>query len=256
MESSDQYNFSIFRPRNLHGRKNRNVIFTMLLIWVVAVFGFQLLLRIIQKPTPEKSLAPFESVWPKAGTNDLSPADYRSLLSSFVMVKGKNMVKPVDQELLSDAISCAVFSSMPDTLRNYLLEGVGEIKSMKSGLLTARGNEYLELTERIKSRYLLITELSEPYSGFRAGSLEAPIFAASLNDTYPSSLADPAFAVLPEIMRFYLTHYQSVLTDTKFLGFPFHYFYTAVFLLVLFIALCIVYNVLVEWRLRKEGVVE
>ncbi len=256
METSDQYNFSIFRPRNLHGRKNRNVIFTMLLIWALAVFGFQFLLKGIQKPVPEKTLEIFESVWPKAIANDLTSSEFKSLLNSLVLVKGKNMIKPEDQELLSDAISCAVFSSMPDTLRSVLLSGVSEIKSMKTQLITAGGNDYLELSERIKARYGLIMEQAEPWSGFREGSLEAPIFAASLNDTYPASLSDAAFTVLPGVMKFYLTHYQSVLTDTKFLGFPFHYFYTAVFLLVLFIVLCIVYNVLVEWRLKKEGVVE
>ena len=64
MESSDNYNFSLFKPRNLHGKKNRNVILTMLLIWAVAVFGFQFLLRGIEKPTPEKTLTVFESIWP------------------------------------------------------------------------------------------------------------------------------------------------------------------------------------------------
>ena len=50
MNSTDQYNFSLFSPRNLHGKKNRNVILTMLLIWAVAVFGFQFLLRGICEP--------------------------------------------------------------------------------------------------------------------------------------------------------------------------------------------------------------
>jgi len=40
------------------------------------------------------------------------------------------------------------------------------------------------------------------------------------------------------------------------MGFPFHYFYTAVFLLILFVVLCITYNLLIEWRLKKEGVKE
>ncbi len=256
MESPDQYNFSIFQPRNLHGRKNRNVIIVMLVIWATAVFGFQFLLRGIQKPTPEKTLSTFESIWPKAVANNLSPDDYKSLLNSLVLVKGKNMVKPGDQELLSDAISCAAFSSMPDTLRSSLLDGVTEIKSLKNQLLSANGNAYLEIAESIKEIYRKITQATEPWSGFREGSLEAPILAASLNDSYPASFNDVSFTALPELMKFYLTHNQSVLTDTRFLGFPFHYFYTSVFLLVLFIGLCIVYNVLVEWRLRREGVVE
>ncbi|MDZ7633356.1 MAG: DUF4212 domain-containing protein [Bacteroidales bacterium] len=96
----------------------------------------------------------------------------------------------------------------------------------------------------------------EPYTGFGTTRLEAPILAASLQRNYPGSLTDSSFERLPALMRLYMTHNQSVLTDTRFLGFPFHYFYTAVFLLVLFVALCIVYNKLVEWRLNKEGIVE
>jgi hypothetical protein len=256
MESSDQYNFSIFKPRNRHGMKNRNVIFTMLLIWAVAVFGFQFLLRAIEKPTPEKTFSEFESVWQKVINDDLTSSDYRSLLNTLVLVKGKNMVKPEDQELLSDAISCAFFNLVPDTLKSVLLTEVSEIKSMKTELLGASGNQYLEIADMIKGKYKFVTESCESFTGFGEGSLEAPIFAASMNDTYPASLNDDSFNGLPEIMGFYLTHNQSVLTDSKLLGFPFHYFYTAIFLLVLFIGLCISYNVLVEWRLRKEGVVE
>ena len=47
--------------------------------------------------------------------------------------------------------------------------------------------------------------------------------------------------MIPTIMSTYLIHNQSFLTDFKFLGFPFHYFYTAVFLLILFVFLCWLY---------------
>jgi putative solute:sodium symporter small subunit len=43
---------------------------------------------------------------------------------------------------------------------------------------------------------------------------------------------------LPGIMDLYLVHNRSVLTDTRFLGFPFHYWYSAQFLLILFVGLC------------------
>jgi len=58
---------------------------------------------------------------------------------------------------------------------------------------------------------------------------------------------------LPAIMSLYLTHNQSVLTDTQFLGFPFHYFYTSVFLLVLFVALCWVYCFIIDRMHSKMG---
>jgi hypothetical protein len=256
MESSDQFNFSIFRPRNLHGRKNRNVILTMLLIWAVAVFGFQFLLRGIEKPVPEKALTLFESTWPAAVTGELNSEDYKTFLQALILVKGKSTLKPGDQDILSDAISCAAFTVVPDSVRNLMIIQVRELDSLRSALTGATDQGYLDIKTLISSMHSSLATISESYSGFKAGSLEASIFTGSLHEEYPESLADTMFSALPEIMKFYLTHNQSKLTDTRFLGFPFHYFYTAVFLLILFVALCIVYNILIEWRLGKEGIVE
>jgi putative solute:sodium symporter small subunit len=52
-------------------------------------------------------------------------------------------------------------------------------------------------------------------------------------------------------MTKYATHNQSVLTDFAFLGFPFHYFYSGVFLLILFVFLCWLYCIRLE-RLQKK----
>ncbi|HJZ39585.1 MAG TPA: hypothetical protein VJ203_04410 [Bacteroidales bacterium] len=256
MESSDQYNFSIFRPRNLHGKKNRNVILTMLLIWAVAVFGFQFLLRGIEKPTPEKALTLFESTWPAVVTGELSNADYKTFLYALVLVKGKSTIIPGDQKVLSDAISCVAFTVVPDSVRILMISNVRDLDSLKSDLVRATDQEYLGIKTMIAKKNISLAAISESYSGFKAGSLEASIFTGSLHEKHPESLGDPTLSALPGIMKFYLTHNQSKLTDTRFLGFPFHYFYTAVFLLILFIALCIVYNILIEWRLGKEGIVE
>jgi hypothetical protein len=252
MESPDQFNFSLFTPRNLHGRKNRNVILTMLLIWATAVFGFQFLLKGIEKPTPEKALTVFESVWPVNGNAD----DYKALLNSLVMVKGKITVSPDDQKLLNEAISCATFTIMSDSLKPLVMANIAELKNQKLRLVDAEDQAYLDIRESIRQEEKIISSLTAVYTGFSDGSLEESIFTSSLVDTYPESLSDNAFVRLPDVMKLYLVHNQSVLTDSKFLGFPFHYFYTAVFLLILFIGLCIVYNILIEWRLKKQGVVE
>ena len=60
------------------------------------------------------------------------------------------------------------------------------------------------------------------------------------------SLSSEEKEKLPQIMNKYLIHNRSVLTDTTFIGFPFHYFYTAVFLLILFVGLCYIYAKKVE----------
>lgn len=256
MESGDQYNFSIFKPRNLHGKKNRNVIFAMLAIWAVAVFGFQSLLRAIEKPTPEKTLTVFESEWSGIAEGNERETDYRALLNSLIMVRGKISVAPEDKQLLSDAISTVTFGMIPDSLAETVKASVAELETMHSEIALLKDQEYLDLKFRIKDANSNMIRILEPYTGYETTRLEAPILAASLKKDYPVSLREPSFARLPGIMKLYLTHNQSALTDTKFLGFPFHYVYTAVFLLIIFILICIVYNILIEWRLKKEGIVE
>jgi uncharacterized membrane protein len=256
MESPDLYNFSLFTPRNIHGKKNRNVILSMLAIWAVAVFGFQFLLRMIEKPTPEKSLVMFESTWKQSALTGLKSADYKTILHSLVLVRGKNIVKTADQKILSDAISCTFFMLVPDSIKNTMVGSIAEIKSLKGKLIEARDKEYLDLKNIINDKNKNIAVMGEFYSGFKTGSLESTILISTLQDKFPDTLNDSSFSGLPAIMKLYLTHNQSVLTDSKFLGFPFHYFYTAVFLLILFVTLCIVYNILIEWRLDKQGIVE
>jgi uncharacterized membrane protein len=256
MESQDNYNFSIFRPRNLHGRKNRNVILTMLLIWAVAVFGFQFLLRAIEKPTPEKALSQFESTWPAALQGNLSESDQKTLLHSLLMVMGKNAVSPADQAVLSAAISTTAFQMVPDSVKAFLLADVAELSALKARLVNAKDQEYLEIKTGMAAKKSSLSAALGASSGFINGSLEEGLLTNSLRAEFPAALNDASLSRLPEIMQLYLTHNQSVLTDTVFLGFPFHYFYTAIFLLVLFVALCIVYNILVERRLGKQGVIE
>lgn len=256
MDTGDQYNFSIFRPRNRHGRKNRNVILTILLILATAVFGFQILLRIVEKPVPEASLTTFEAVWPAVSQGAGSQADYQGLLAALLHVKGKNNTLESDKDLLHNAIALSCYTLLPDTVEQSVLETTTLLQEKQGMLSTANNQAYLDLKMEIEQLKATLTGLLGSYTGLQPGSLEATILSSSLQIPLASSFQDPKFEALPDIMSFYLTHNQSFLTDTPFLGFPFHYFYTAVFLLVLFVVLCIVYNILIERRLKKEHVVE
>jgi putative solute:sodium symporter small subunit len=256
MESPENYNFSIFQPRNLHGRKNRNVIFTMLLIWAIAVFGFQILLKAIEKPTPEKALVKFESLWPSVSSGQATDADKRELLNSLLLARGKNTLKADEQKVIANAITSITYQLLPESQGAELRTLVAESGNLRSELPAAKGDEYLGLKARISALSGRITGIAGNFTGITTGSLEASIFSITLQTEFPLSLSDPSFEPLDDVMRLYMTHNRSVLTDSKFLGFPFHYFYTAFFLLILFVVLCIVYNIMVEWRLNKEGVVE
>lgn len=256
MESSDNFDFSIFKPRNVHGKKNRNVIFSMLLIWVVAVFGFQFLLRAIEKPVPEEALVTFEKLWPSVRDGKASQADAKPFLRSLIMARGKGTLKPDEQKVLSDAISCFTAQVLSADLKTNLTATVSEIESLRLKVPVLQGEDYLMTKKKIAELSNSVVEMTSPFTGFDKGTLEASIFSYSLKNDYPATLSDNSFNELEDLMKLYMTHNQSVLTDTRFLGFPFHYFYTAVFLLILFIGLCIVYNKLIEWRLKKEGIVE
>ena len=56
----------------------------------------------------------------------------------------------------------------------------------------------------------------------------------------------------PVLDKFFI-HNQSVLTDTIVLGFPFHYLYTALFLLTLFVVICLVYCQVIDKMMKKYG---
>jgi len=73
---------------------------------------------------------------------------------------------------------------------------------------------------------------------------------SSLLETFDAGNRD----VFVEAMGLYLFHNRSVLTDSKFLGFPFHYFYTAVFLLMLFVGLCLLYCLRTDLFNKKYGI--
>ena len=61
MEEQKDYRISFFKPTTPFSKTNRNLVITLVLIWAIAVFGFQILLRVMEKPTPEKTLITFDS---------------------------------------------------------------------------------------------------------------------------------------------------------------------------------------------------
>lgn len=256
MESSDNFNFSIFRPRNLHGRKNRNVILTFVVIWAVAVFGFQFLLRAIEKPVPEAALTAFNKVWPAAQSGSLTSDEGKILLNSLIMARGKITLAASEQQILADGISVCTYHLLPDSLKSSVSSKTSSIAGMHKSVAGLTGDAYLEMKKNISVASKNIVEECSDFTGVAPVSLEGSILGFSLGTDRGITFSDPSVSTIPAIMQLYMTHNQSVLTDTIVLGFPFHYFYTAVFLLILFVVLCILYNILIERRLKKEGITE
>ncbi len=233
MTEDKRYEVNFFKPLSGHAKANRKLILILAVIWAVAVFGFQITIMILNEPTPEKSYTVFESVYPEV-LND-SNADLqmkKDFSRSLISVLGKNIaVSDQHKEVLKNVLSWTVFNMQNDSMK-YLFQ-----KDLDS-----EAYEQAAISIGLKSEgfdKIMIDLL--PYSLLKVEN-------ETLKEEYKNEL--------PGIMKLYLVHNQNALTDFKFLGFPFHYWYTAQFLLILFVVLCLVYALVIEKTNLKHDFVE
>lgn len=243
--NQNEYHFNLFKPTTEHGRKNRNIIITMVLIWFISVFGFQMLLVILQKPTPEKAYTTFESVWDKIKNSSATETEQQDYIRSLISIYGKSTVKKEHRQFLKNGISSVVYLMVSDSEKVILSSHIGNLNTMREKLTSAKDEEYVNLQASLAETKKAINDLLDSQLAIIPGSVEAALLPYTLNDK-GESLRNEDMDQLPGIMKLYLMHNQSVLTDFKFLGFPFHYFYTAEFLLILFVLLCLIYSIRIE----------
>ena len=223
MTNHEQYEVNFFKPLTDHAKANRNLISTLAIIWAIAVFGFHFLLIWITTPTPEQTLSDFNSVWPQVVEETSATIEMKQVFAkSMLMVLGKNIaVKDDHKAVLKESLSWSVYSMQPDSIKpQYKLEPISAT-----------------------------TNIGLSSDGF--DKIMRDLLPSSLVKVESSSLSDESKKALPEIMNLYLIHNQSFLTDFTFLGFPFHYWYTAQFLLILFVLLCLYYAVSID-RMNRE----
>ena len=252
---SNDYNFSLFKPVSPYGKKNRNLIITLLIIWFVAIFGFQGLLLIFQKPTPEKALITFESVWENVKAGKASEQGKKDLVNSLISVAGKSSVKVQDKLVLHNAITYYVFSLISDPEKLVISEQVKELASTREMLTKASDAEYAGLKSDLTRIKAAINSIANESTGIDPTNNKEAILPYNLN-AENKELTTQELEDIPKIMKLYLTHNQSFLTDTKFLGFPFHYFYTAEFLLILFVLMSLFYSIRITQIQKKYSVIE
>ena len=233
MTNHDEHQTNFFKPRSDHARASRNLIFTLALIWAVAVFGFHFILIVSVSPTPEKTLGDFNSVWPQI-IEEESPAieTKRTFSKTLLMVLGKNIVVNDDHKaVLKESLTWVVTSMLADSVQPEFQAASTEEKVAQAAVSIGLGQD-----------------------GF--DKIMKDLLPTSLINLESMSLSANAKSVLPEIMELYLVHNQSFLTDFRFIGFPFHYWYTAQFLLILFVVLCLIYALTIEKINTKYQIVE
>jgi len=275
VETNNDYNFSIFKPVNEYSRRNRNIILSIILIWALCVFGFQFLLLILEKPTPEKALTVYESVADHVKSGEATVEEKQAYTGSLLMVLGKTL-KPDARIKLDNALTATVYDLIGDSSEQEILkekliplsEKRAELVALKAAW-DEKSITYVEYKNGSMALNAQIMSLKDDLGHFLkkfenrlipAGDKFGRVKMIWLPlEMRASAILDPKPVEkeqIDQIMKLYLTHNQSFLTNYRFLGFPFHYFYTAVFLLVLFVFLCVMYAYRIQHLHRRYGMEE
>lgn len=233
MSGNKQYEVNFFKPLSEHAKANKKLILILAVIWGVAVFGFQFALILLNEPTPENSYTVFESVWPAVVEDENADAEMqKDFAKTLLYVLGKNIVVNDNHKtILKNTLSWTLFSMQPDSMKYIFQKEPGK-----------EAYDYAAETIGLTS------------TGF--DKIMTDLLPSSVKKVENEILSDENINAIPGIMKLYLVHNQNVLTDFKFLGFPFHYWYTAQFLLILFVVLCFVYAFVIEKTNTKHTFVE
>jgi uncharacterized membrane protein len=238
--SKQNYDISFFRPTTEFARRNRNIVLYLVLIWAVAVFGFHILLRMLEKPTPEQTLIDFESVWPKIMSEEGNKEDFQIFSQTLLKTLGKTL-KTDDRALLDHWLSWATTILLPEDQHVTLKEKLSDLKESTKILQESNSDDFAQRRKELTEKQKELSSFLAPYFDLEPYGLSAKSLPLELDMDYMNKPEPASQKVLEEKMKLYLTHNESFLTQARFLGFPFHYFYSAVFLLILFIFLCWLY---------------
>ncbi len=229
MEESKSYDVNFFKPSTPFLRENIRAIVIGLVIWGVVTYGFQILLKIMETPTPEAPYAAFQKYAPSLADGSASAEDKVAAANMYLAVLGKSAAL-LQNDSLKNAFTSTVYNILPAADQAALVDTAAKAaddKTVDVGFI----NSAMGIAEN-KAMMAVV-----PYA---------------LSAVTPDKMAmfDPA---LTPVMDKFLIHNQSVLTDTIVLGFPFHYLFTALVTLTVFVLICLVYCYVIDGLMKKHG---
>jgi len=234
MDEKNNYHISFFKPTTERAKYNRNLVIWLIGIWAVAIFGFHFLLRVIEKPTPEPQLITFNKVWNNVKTENATNEEIAQFAQTTLHVAGKIFIKSEDRAALDNGISWATMQLADSAQKKAISKALQNFESVTANTQALTDENYI-------SAKIELGALAASILNIDPQNVLAKILPLELHSSGIEIFTEQNKAIIESCMPFYTIHNRSVLTDTTFLGFPFHYFYTAVFLLMLFIALCWIY---------------
>ncbi|MFA8433784.1 MAG: sodium/substrate symporter small subunit [Marinifilaceae bacterium] len=282
MNKKNDFRVSFFRPTNDHAKANRNMVLILLTIWAVAVFGFQFLLRVMEKPVPEPALTEYYQVNEAVLSGQASLEQKQVFIQSLTSVLGKQYLRDLGLNkqnatyypMLKNTLGWVIYDIIPAENKTGFKSAVDAYNHSKKELNTLLTNQktpgrmlkQLAFERRmgeleqviIVKKKALIVEMA-PYIDQIIvdpvmGDVRKTVVYSQTTCEYQDQLPQEYITTIDKAMDFYLVHNRSAITDYTFFGFPFHYFYTAILLLALFIAICWVYAFNTERINKKFGI--
>lgn len=247
MTSDQNYDISFFKPTTKVATINRNLVVKLVTIWVIAIFGFHILLRIIEKPTPEPALQSFEEVWEPVKSGSADNVQLQQFSQSLLSVLGKVTLAKKDRDVLENGFSYAINKLIQGDSRDDLINKIDVFEKQKAQITTLKDKNYIGKKAELSGHFASLLGL--PDFDLKVKLAPLVVHISQMRD-FKQENKDAIHAV----MKKYLIHNRSFLTDMIFLGFPFHYFYTAVFLLILFIGLCWLYCKRIDTINKELGI--
>jgi len=239
--NSNDYRISFFKPTTPIALYNRNLVVWLASIWAIAIFGFQFTLKLIEQATPEPTYFNYEQVWNQIDNEQANVQELQIFAQSCLSVLGKNFIQAEEKEALDNGVNWVLGRLTPHDKKEALIMQIDDFVTITNSITVITDPEYVE------AKVQLGTVVS-PILGLNKLDARSRLVAAELNTSFLATFSAKNKALIPDIMSKYLIHNQSFLTDFKFLGFPFHYFYTSIFLLILFIGLCLLYCIRIDKR--------
>ncbi|WP_319548041.1 hypothetical protein [Desulfogranum marinum] len=229
MDGTTNYDINFFKPRTAFLKENVRIITIGITIWAVCVFGFHIFMKVIEKRTPEPGYLIYEQVYPKLTDGTATAEDKLNIARVYLGLIGKS-IDLQKNDALKGAFTATVYDVLPSA----------EKEAFKAATLTKTNKGVTGVANVAK---LLGIEDDIVLKGV------VPFALVAMEGAVPPMTAPE----IPAIMEKYLIHFQSFLTDTKLFGFPFHYFYSAIFLLTLFNLICLIYCYVIDGVMKKHG---
>ncbi len=227
MEESRSYEVNFFKPSTPFLKENIRAIIIGLTIWFLATYGFQTLLKIMETPTPEATYVAYQQIAPKLADGSATAEEKVAAANTYLALLGKSGAL-LKNDALKTAFTSTVYDLLPGDAKETLLAAATKAAS-DSKVDVGFINTALGITENPAMMAVV------PYALIKVS---------------PDKLAMTDEALKPVMDKFFI-HNQSFLTDTIVFGFPFHYLYTALLLLTLFVLICLVYCFKIDGLMKK-----